>query len=53
MLLPDGLYDLLLTQRIEANLDPDRASIQLLKHSASALLVDAIARQLAGILDGR
>jgi len=51
MSLPDGLYDLLLTQRIEANLDPDRANIQLLKHSASELLADAIARQLAGILD--
>ena len=51
MPLPDGLYDLLLTQRIEANLDPDRANIQLLKHNASELLADAIARQLAGILD--
>ena len=54
MALPDGLYDLLLTEglaRSLAAIDPSSADVLALKGSAAELLADAITRQLATILD--
>jgi hypothetical protein len=54
MTLPDGLYDLLLTDRIAnslAMLDPLNSDVLALKDGASSVLADAIARQLATILE--
>lgn len=54
MALPDGLYDLLLTERLAqslAGLDPSRAAVSVLKGGAAELLTDAITRQLATILE--
>lgn len=53
MALPDGLYDLLLTEglaRSLAELDPSRASVSAIKGGAADLLIDAITRQLATLL---
>lgn len=55
MALPDGLYDLLLTEglaRSLAELDPSRADVSALKGGAAEFLTDAITRQLAALLDG-
>jgi DNA-directed RNA polymerase specialized sigma subunit len=54
MALPDGLYDLLLTEgltRSLAALDPISADVLALKGGAAEFLADAITRQLATILD--
>ena len=51
MTLPDGLYDLLITQSQAAQLDTIHADIHVLRSGAAELLVDAIARQLTAILD--
>ncbi len=54
MALPDGLYDLLLTESLArslAELDPSRADVTALKGGAAEFLTDAITRQLASILD--
>jgi len=54
MALPDGLYDLLLTEglaRSLAAIDPGSADVLALKGGAVEILVDAIARQLVTILD--
>lgn len=54
MALPDGLYDLLLTEglaRSLAELDPSRADVSALKGGAAEFLTDAITRQLAALLD--
>lgn len=54
MALPDGLYDLLLTEglaRSLAAIDPSSTDVLALKGSAAELLADAITRQLATILD--
>lgn len=51
MTLPDGLYDLLVTETLAQRLDQRAADVHPLQHGASALLVDAITRQLAAILD--
>ena len=54
MALPDGLYDLLLTEglaRSLAALDPSRADVLALKGGAAEFLADAITRQLSAILD--
>lgn len=54
MALPDGLYDLLLTEglaRSLAALDPGSAELLSLKGGAPELLVDVITRQLGAILD--
>jgi superfamily II DNA or RNA helicase/HKD family nuclease len=54
MALPDGLYDLLLTEglaRSLAAIDPSSADVLALKGSAAELLADVITRQLATILD--
>jgi len=53
MTLPDGLYDLLLTERLArslAGLDPSRADVSALKGQATERLTDLITRQLASIL---
>lgn len=54
MSLPDGLYDLLLTEglaRSLATLDPSRADVSALKGGAAEFLLDVITRQLGVILD--
>lgn len=51
MTLPDGLYDLLVTERLSGQLDESSSRIQSLPRGASALLVEAISRQLVGILE--
>ena len=51
MTLPDGLYDLLLTEGLTAKLEPQHSEIQTIADGGSDYLVDALARQLAGILD--
>lgn len=54
MTLPDGLYDLLLTEGLARSLsalDSGCAEVVSLKGGASELLVDALARQLGAILN--
>lgn len=54
MALPDGLYDLLLTEglaRSLADLDPSRADVSALKGGAAQFLAEVITRQLSTILD--
>ncbi len=54
MALPDGLYDLLLTEglaRSLAAIDPTCADVLALKGGAAEFLADVITRQLATILD--
>ncbi len=54
MALPDGLYDLLLTEglaRSLADIDPTRADVSALKGGAAEFLADVITRQLSTILD--
>ena len=54
MALPDGLYDLLLTEglaRSLAAIDPSSADVLALKGAAAEFLADVITRQLATILD--
>ena len=54
MALPDGLYDLLLTEglaRSLAELTPSRADVSPLKGGATEFLTDAITRQLGAFLD--
>ena len=54
MALPDGLYDLLLTEglaRSLAELTPSRADVSPLKGGATEFLTDAITRQLGALLD--
>lgn len=54
MTLPDGLYDLLLTEGLTRSLtaiDPSRADVSVLKGDAAEYLTDVIARQLSTILD--
>ena len=54
MALPDGLYDLLLTEglaRSVAALEPGSVDVSGLKGNAAEFLADAIARQLVAILD--
>ena len=54
MALPDGLYDLLLTERLAqslAELDPSRADVSAVKGGAAGLLTDALTRQLATLLE--
>jgi len=50
MTLPDGLYDLLLTERLLAGLDPSRAELAGFSGDRSELLLDALTRQLSGAL---
>jgi superfamily II DNA or RNA helicase/HKD family nuclease len=54
MTLPDGLYDLLLTEsltRALATIDSNSADVLALKGGASEFLADVITRQLATILE--
>ena len=54
MTLPDGLYDLLLTERLArslAGLDPSHADVSVLKGGAADFLSEVVTRQLASILD--
>lgn len=54
MALQDGLYDLLLTERLArslADLEPSRADVSALKGGATEFLADVITRQLSTILD--
>lgn len=50
MPLPEGLYDLLLTEGLASRLDPARADVRDLADGAE-LLADALARQLGAILE--
>ncbi|HRI93328.1 MAG TPA: DUF3427 domain-containing protein [Accumulibacter sp.] len=54
MALPDGLYDLLLTEGLAKSLttlDPSRADVSALKGGATEFLTDVISRQLSTMLD--
>ena len=51
MTLPDGLYDLLLTEGLVARLEPSHANVHAVKDGAAELLANAITRQLVSILD--
>src|ERR1700712_3074857 len=51
MTLPDGLYDLLVTEGLASRLDPDRSDVFALKGGAAEVLAVALTRQLAAILD--
>ncbi|WP_310568452.1 DUF3427 domain-containing protein [Hydrogenophaga sp.] len=54
MALPDGLYDLLLTEGLAqslADLDPSLADVSALKGGTAEFLSDVITRQLSTILD--
>ncbi len=51
MALPDGLYDLLLTEGLASRLELSRADVHALKEGASEFLADAITRQLVAVLD--
>ncbi len=51
MALPDGLYDLLLTERLATQVDPGRADVVALNAGAAEFLADVIARQLEAVLD--
>lgn len=51
MTMPDGLYDLLLTEAVAAQIDMSRAEVNPIKGGVTALLADAISRQMAAILD--
>lgn len=51
MTLPDGLYDLLLTETLVARLQGTPADVRELTSDAGDGLADALTRQLGGILD--
>ncbi len=51
MTLPDGLYDLLVTEGLASRLDLKRSDVAALTDSAAELLADALSRQLAAILN--
>ena len=51
MTLPDGLYDLLVTEGLASRLDLDRSDVFALKGGAAEVLADTLTRQLAAILD--
>ena len=51
MALPDGLYDLLLTEGLASQLDPSRSDVRALTDGAAELLADALVRQLGAILE--
>lgn len=50
MALPDGLYDLLLTERLLSGLDLERAEVAAFTGERTELLLDALVRQLADAL---
>lgn len=51
MALHDGLYDLLLTDRVAARLDEATADLETIRHDGSERLADLIARQFADVLE--
>jgi superfamily II DNA or RNA helicase/HKD family nuclease len=51
MTLPDGLYDLLLTEGLAARLNTEQSDVQAIAGDASYTLAGAMARQLVGILE--
>lgn len=51
MSLPEGLYDLLLTEGLASRLEEDRAELQALSGGAAELLADVLSRQLLAVLD--
>lgn len=51
MTLPDGLYDLLITDSLAPRLSAEHAEIQSISDDISDYLVDVLARQLSAILD--
>lgn len=51
MTLPDGLYDLLLTDRLLAGLDLERVDLAAFNGDRTELLFDVLARQLASALE--
>jgi superfamily II DNA or RNA helicase/HKD family nuclease len=51
MSLPDGLYDLLLTERLASSLDLERADVSAYDSERIELLLDVLTRQLAGLLE--
>ena len=51
MALPDGLYDLLLTEELASRIDLSRADVLSVKSGAAELLADIITRQISAILD--
>jgi superfamily II DNA or RNA helicase len=50
-MFPDGLYDLILTETAAGWIGADTALTQILSGDAAERLADALARQLAGVLD--
>ena len=51
MSLPDGLYDLLLTEGLRARLDAQTAELREFQGDATDLLIDGLTRQLVSILE--
>ena len=51
MALPDGLYDLLLTDRMASQLGDETADIETVRHDGSERLAEIIARQFADVLE--
>ena len=49
--LPDGRYDLLLTERLISNLDLERADVAALGGERFELLLDVLTRQLSNALE--
>lgn len=50
MTLPNGIYDLLVTEDLAKRIDPDNSQIHSLDGDASELMSDLIGRQLSAIL---
>ncbi|MBE7419389.1 MAG: DUF3427 domain-containing protein [Ideonella sp.] len=51
MTLPDGLYDLLLTERLRSELDLQRSDVAAFSGDRFELVLDVLARQLANALE--
>src|SRR5690606_38546695 len=51
MPLPEGLYDLLLTEGLAARLNPDESSVLELKSGSVDYLVEVLVRQFGAILE--
>lgn len=55
MALPDGLYDLLLTEGLNRKLsgfDPEKIDLTALKGPAAGALAELLTRQLSALLEG-
>jgi len=51
MSLPEGLYDLLVTDRMASQLPPELSQVLALKGKSTEVLVDALSRQLSALLE--